>query len=500
MSFDLLNFVDDPTIEKLNSRRKDGLLSIAAHFGITVQTYGVKRHIKNVIREKLMELQILTGPIDPADSVQPVAGVSPLGISVAGPRVSSISDDEAEQQVALATPRMEKTVCDGSSCTLPRFDLLSPESDAARSDAKLKVRLARLQLEAQEKESMRKADYHLKLQVRRLEIEAEKEVKLRQLEVEAMRLSSVRMMAHTAETLTPSQVVSHKESFDVSENIALVLTFRETEVDSYFNAFERIATALEWPKDMWPSLLQCKLVGKAQEVISSLSLENSLNYDILKESIFRAYDLVPEAYRQKFRNHKKTSGHIFVEFAREKGILFDKWCSANDVKSSFEALRELMLLEHFKNALPEKMLIFLNEQKVTTSSKADEFVLTHKNVFISSPRPDKITMVRSMKTHPSHPSFEKAKGPQSPPRDIREWSHCHKKGHVIADCLTLKRKQQFPLTSSQSKGMGLVQTLSSPVTERSQKGAEVDEPDPCFKPFISVGLFHLRGIQKIGRW
>lgn len=50
----------------------------------------------------------------------------------------------------------------GHPAILPRFDLLSPESDAARSDAKLKVRLARLQLEAQEKESMRKADYHCK--------------------------------------------------------------------------------------------------------------------------------------------------------------------------------------------------------------------------------------------------------------------------------------------------------------------------------------------------
>lgn len=105
-------------------------------------------------------------------------------------------------------------------------------------------------------------------------------------------------------------------------------------------------------------------------------------------------------YRQKFRSHKKTNGQTFVEFAREKGIL-DKLYSANDVKNSFEALCELMLLEDFKNALPEKMLIFLNEQRVTTLSKAtilaDEFVLTHKNVFISSSRTDKITMFRPMK-------------------------------------------------------------------------------------------------------
>lgn len=120
---------------------------------------------------------------------------------------------------------------------------------------------------------MRKADYDLKLQVRRLEIEADKEVKLRQLEVEAMRISSAQMMAHPSERFPPSQTVFHKQSFDVSKNIALVPTFREAEVDSYFSAFERIATALEWPKDMWPILLQCKLVGKAQEVVVSFPRE-----------------------------------------------------------------------------------------------------------------------------------------------------------------------------------------------------------------------------------
>lgn len=119
------------------------------------------------------------------------------------------------------------------------------------------------------------------------------------------------------------------------KNIALVPTFRETEVDSYFNAFERIATALEWPKEMWAVLLQCKLMDKAQEVVSSLSIENSMKYDVLKESILRAYELVPEAYRQKFRNHKKSNGQTYVEFAREKAVLFDK-SSPNKKFGSFK--------------------------------------------------------------------------------------------------------------------------------------------------------------------
>lgn len=90
--------------------------------------------------------------------------------------------------------------------------------------------------------------------------------------------------------------------FDVSRHIALVPPFRESEVDSYFNAFERIAALLSWPKDVWSLLLQCKLVGKAQEVCASLSIEQSLNYDVVKATVLHAYELIPGAYMQKFRN------------------------------------------------------------------------------------------------------------------------------------------------------------------------------------------------------
>lgn len=48
-----------------------------------------------------------------------------------------------------------------------------------------------------------------------------------------------------------------------------------------------------------PHLLQCKFVGKAQEVCALLSIEDSLEYEIVKSTVLRAYELVPEAYRQK---------------------------------------------------------------------------------------------------------------------------------------------------------------------------------------------------------
>lgn len=82
-----------------------------------------------------------------------------------------------------------------------------------------------------------------------------KEVEVRQweLEVESMHLK-VRALelepgAAVASGPLPKQTStpSLHDSFDVSRHISLVPSFRESEVDSYFIAFERIAPTLHWP-------------------------------------------------------------------------------------------------------------------------------------------------------------------------------------------------------------------------------------------------------------
>lgn len=78
---------------------------------------------------------------------------------------------------------------------------------------------------------------------------------------------------------------------------------------------------------MWAILLLCKLTGKSQEACSSLSEKDSLSYEKVKSAILRVYELVPKAYWQRFHNLRKTSA-THADFARDKGMLFDCWCSA----------------------------------------------------------------------------------------------------------------------------------------------------------------------------
>ena len=102
--------------------------------------------------------------------------------------------------------------------------------------------------------------------------------------------------------------------------------------------------------------MQCKLTGKAQEACAALSIEDSLVYEKVKTAVLRVYELVPEAYRQRFRNLKKTQTQTCVDFSREMGILFDRWCSACKV-DELASLRELILIEQFKHCMPERHLL-----------------------------------------------------------------------------------------------------------------------------------------------
>ena len=44
----------------------------------------------------------------------------------------------------------------------------------------------------------------------------------------------------------------------------------------------------------------------------------------MREIILKAYQLIPEANRQKLRNYKMESDKTYVEFGREKEKLLDR--------------------------------------------------------------------------------------------------------------------------------------------------------------------------------
>ncbi|CAB3998644.1 Hypothetical predicted protein [Paramuricea clavata] len=115
----------------------------------------------------------------------------------------------------------------------------------------------------------------------------------------------------------------------------MVPPFQEREVDKYFLHFEKVAKNCNWPKESWTMLLQSVLLGKAWELFSQLTVEDSGEYDTVKQLILKGYELVPEAYRQTFCVLCKSSNKTFVEFVQEKAQLLDRWCTSENVENKF---------------------------------------------------------------------------------------------------------------------------------------------------------------------
>ena len=117
--------------------------------------------------------------------------------------------------------------------------------------------------------------------------------------------------------------------------------------------------------------------GKAQEAFAALPASEIGDYQNVKKTILLKYSLVPEAYRQKYRELKKKDNETYAEFAYESELLFDRWCTSVEVGTDFDKMRQLILVEQFRNSVSSDISVYLNEKEVSNlrdaGVKADEF-------------------------------------------------------------------------------------------------------------------------------
>jgi len=269
--------------------------------------------------------------------------------------------------------------------------------------------------------------------------------------------------------------------------------------------FEKIAVSLKWSEEIWIVLLQSVLIGKAREIYSALPIEQSARYTVVKESILKAYELVPKVCRQKFRSTSKRNKQTFVEFARDKELVFDRWCASQNVDGDFANLRQLLLVEEFKNCLSNEVKTYLDEHEAETLQQAavlaDEYTLTHQRVF--SPKLE----VADPKSHPPPPSrnsngLGQGQGSRYYLRNQDQGDstnkgnrlcsgptchYCKRKGHIMSECQALEKKEKTQKTDLVVTKSDL-QKSQSPLT--GQKSEDND-----FKPFISEGRVSLVGMD-----
>ena len=412
---------------------------------------------------------------------------------------------EREERIRLETLEREERM------HKQKLEMEEREKEKQRELEREKIELEKEKLEREERLEIEKEKFKFEIE----EKERERQFQLRMKEIELNDKSKSKSLPLATSTV-----------FDVTKHIRLVPPFQEKEVDKYFLHFEKVAENLKWPREHWTLLLQSVVIGKAREIYTQLSLEQSSDYDTVKEFILKAYELVPEAYRQKFRDCRKDYDQTHVEFARTKEQLFDRWCSSKKVGSDHAKLRQLMLVEEFKRCINSDVKAFLNEREVenleTAARLADDYALTHKASFVNKPYPRKPYNPQSKQITPQSKPYSPQSGPKANPSNPTDNSspkpkfssenkgqnplsqpicnYCKKTSHIISECLALKRKKEREnldtakptgLTSLKAKPQSCIQEENPILTRTCKESVSEDSIMEIYEPFLSDGFVSL---------
>ena len=493
MSYKLEDFVAAPSMELLNLAKKTDLLNIADHYALTsVKPSMLKHEIKNLLIKFLVDEEIL----DPSALSSILITQTDLQLrELEVQRQIQLEKLRLEQEERIRVEQLERE---------ERIRVEQLEREERKLEREERMQKEKLEMEEREKEKER--------QIQREKLEMEERIqkeKLEQAEKEKEREYNLRMKELEMQDKVKTKPLDLGTHFDVTKHIRLVPPFQEKEVDKYFLHFEKVAENLKWPKEHWTLLLQSVVISKAREIYTQLSLEQSSDYDKVKELILKAYELVPEAYRQKFRNCRKENDQTHVEFARTKEQLFDRWCSSKKIGSDYPKLRQLMLVEEFKRCINSDVKSFLDEKEVETLEKAarlaDDYTLTHKVSFVSKANPRKSFYPPS--GHKPSPSLQSGNSnhnaPKSKPPGENKGhnplsqpicNYCKQSGHIVSDCPVLKRKREKQEGLKPTGLTSLKLTPQSCVKDQTPVQAKVPETDSVmeiYEPFLSDGFVSL---------
>ena len=424
-TFSIEIFSDHPSVDYLRScsMRKVDWIEIARQYEIAVNCSDRKSQIKNAVLNKLW-----------ADEILP---------------------DEA-------------------------LELCDEQSDFAVKQLELNYAREEKQKEREEKQKEREEKQ------KEREFQMQREEKEREFQLQMLELK-LKYKQENVDSESYSGEVTNSAPFDISKVVRLVPVFDELDPDEFFSLFEKLATSLNWPKTLWSIILQSALKGKGRSAFLSLSLTDSKTYDLVKETVLKAYELTSEFYLNKFRMYKKLENESYVEYAHIVTKLHEKWYTASNV-DSLEEYKELIILEQFLKGIPTDVRYYLNEREVKTVQRAATLAENFSLINVQKKKVHPKNAPEDTKGESKNSSNSSRVG-NSKNKDITCFK-CGGQGHISRYC---KNSQQ----AKPNKNASSMATVTSNFQETNHcRDETTDEASNSFEPFIFTGYISLSSGDK----
>ncbi|XP_072037003.1 uncharacterized protein [Amphiura filiformis] len=131
------------------------------------------------------------------------------------------------------------------------------------------------------------------------------------------------------------------------------------------------------------------MVGKAREAQNRI-LTPGYDYETLKTTILKAFQLTPEAYRKKFRNIRKLETESVTAYIQKLTHNFECWVKYSDVKSDdAESIINLMIREQIMERIPADMRKYLLDKGIKDveemAKEAEEYASHRENYWKQNP-------------------------------------------------------------------------------------------------------------------
>ena len=352
--------------------------------------------------------------------------------------------------------------------TTPSRTVLTQQiKDVLIASGKLKVESSAegYQVEGQTSKSMSE-QFRFQLEMKRMEMEMEqkrfdREIEEKRLEMEDKKSQrEIESQERDKQSQRESQErielakigATKKESHNDVEMARwkkLVPTYidKESEIANFFQTFEISCRDFKFPEDKWGILVRTAFTqGRARDCVLLLKEEHLNDYEVIKDTVLKAYNQIPESYRKRFRQYTMSPYQTHLDFLRAEEKLMDQWIKSRNI-STLKEMKDIILLEDFINKVRPDIRMYLSERDITDPHKAadlaEQYALCHRTAGEKNFNRAQRQAENTQQQHREKEHFVKQNDVNKKPINKNvQCTFCKRTGHSIEDCWSIRSNKR----------------------------------------------------------